>query len=105
DFLIVGAAKSGSTSLYRDLLRNPAIVFPAGKEPEGLAFDAVLTAAGLAAYAAPFARAQPAPEQFAGDASQRYTIRPHYDRCAERALRVLGPQARIIYIVRNPIER
>ena len=105
DFLIVGAAKSGSTSLYRDLLRNPAIVFPAGKEPEGLAFDRVLTPEGLAAYAAPFARARPAPEQFAGDASQCYTVRPNIDGCAERALRVLGPDRRIIYIVRNPIER
>lgn len=101
----MGAAKSGSTSLYRDLLRNPAIVFPAGKEPEGLAFDAVLTAAGLAAYAAPFAGAPPAPEQFAGDGSQCYTVRPAIEGCAGRARRVLGAGVRIIYIVRDPIER
>jgi hypothetical protein len=28
DFLIIGAMKAGTTSLYRDLLTNPAVFFP-----------------------------------------------------------------------------
>ena len=33
DFLVIGAAKSGTTSLYNYLTRHPGLFLPAGKEP------------------------------------------------------------------------
>lgn len=103
DFLIIGAQKSGTTSLYRDLEANPEVYFPMDKEPHDLASDAVLTEAGRAAYAAHFAGARA--DQRCGEASTGYTKRPTFEGVAERALRVLGPAARLVYVVRNPITR
>lgn len=42
DFLVIGAMKSGTTSLYRDLSRQPGIYFPPGnKEPDALVDERV----------------------------------------------------------------
>lgn len=103
DFLIVGAQRCGTSTLYEDLLDAPDIFLPAVKEPYNLCDDHVLTDAGRAEYAALFARARPGDR--CGEASTRYTLRPHYEGCAERARAVLGPDVRIIYLVREPIAR
>jgi hypothetical protein len=95
--------KSGTTSLCRDLALHPRIGFPAGKEPEGLAFDDVLAGAGREAYLAPFRRAREG--MVCGDASMRYTFRPHFEGCAGRAREVLGDDPRIVYLVREPVAR
>ena len=50
DFLIIGAMKSGTTSLYADLKTHPSIFLPEDKEPSCLASDEVLTDAGQAPY-------------------------------------------------------
>ncbi len=50
DFLIIGPQKAGTTTLYRDLLANPAIFLPIDKEPGNLREDGVLTVAGRSAY-------------------------------------------------------
>lgn len=49
DFLVIGAMKAGTTSLFFDLSANPAIFFPEDKEPHRLANDRALTSAGRAA--------------------------------------------------------
>ena len=51
DFLIIGAMKAGTTSLYRDLDVNPNVFLAADKEPGDLARDAVREPRGLAGYA------------------------------------------------------
>lgn len=103
DFLIIGAMKAGTTSLYRDLLTNPRIYFPADKEPESLSRPDIESEAGLRAYGALFAGA--AADQICGEASTGYTRLPETPGVAERARRVLGPGARIIYLVREPVAR
>ena len=50
-FLIIGAMKSGTTTLYRDLLAHPDIFMPAHKEPSNLCHDRVLDENGLREYA------------------------------------------------------
>lgn len=103
-FLIIGAMKAGTTTLYRDMLASmPDIYLPADKEPEALTDDAVLRPAGRGTYAALFARARPG--QLCGEASTAYTKRPDYEAVAERARRVLGPEVRLIYLMRHPITR
>jgi hypothetical protein len=102
-FLIIGAAKSGTTTLFGDLGEHRGIFFPVVKEPSDLTTDKVLTAEGRAAYARLFAASQPG--QLAGEASTVYTARPQFDGAAERARRVLGPDLKLIYLVRDPIDR
>jgi len=102
-FLIVGAMKAGTTTLYRDLLTHPAIYFPIDKEPENLTDDRVLTDDGLAEYERLFREA--GPKQICGEASTAYTKRPDVTGVPERALEVLGAELRIVYLVREPVSR
>ena len=103
DFLIIGAMKSGTTSLYNDLRGNPRIFLPEDKEPHCLTDDAVLGEEGRSAYARFFASATS--DQVCGEASTGYTKRPDIEGVADRALAVLGPDTKIIYVVRDPVER
>lgn len=102
-FLIIGAMKAGTTSLYRDLQANPDVFFPVDKEPGSLASDDVLTRKGRRDYAGLYSRA--APGQVCGDASTTYAMRPDVPRVPERARRVVGRDVRVIYLVREPLAR
>ncbi len=102
DFLIIGAMKSGTTSLYRDLLTHPRVFFPLDKEPENLCADDVLTTAGRARYEKLFERA--GPDQLCAEASTAYTKRPTFEGVAARA-ESLVPGAKLVYVVRDPIAR
>lgn len=103
NFLIIGAMKAGTTSLYRDLGDHPDVFFPADKEPGNLAADEVLGADGRRRYERRFARARPG--QRVGDASTDYTKLPDIPGVPERARRTLGPDVRIVYMVREPVSR
>lgn len=102
-FLIIGAMKSGTTTLYRDLITNPAVYMPQDKEPGNLNTDEVLTDAGLARYAALFAPMRD--DQVGGEASTSYTKAPDIAGVPARARKVLGPDLRVVYILREPISR
>lgn len=101
--LIIGAMKAGTSSLYEDLRAMRGFAFPAGKEPDDLLTDEVLTSQGRAALASKYAQL---PEGVVGvDASAQYTLRPHFGDVAQRARDVLGPDVRIVYVMRHPIAR
>lgn len=101
--LIIGAMKAGTSSLYEDLRAMRGFAFPAGKEPDNLLTDDVLTQAGRDAYVNGYAGLPP---DVAGvDASAQYTLRPHFGEVASRAKEVLGPDLRLVYIMRHPIAR
>ncbi|TWT35967.1 Sulfotransferase domain protein [Posidoniimonas corsicana] len=103
DFLVIGAMKSGTTTLFRDLDQHPRVFFPDEKEPNSLSSDDVLTPRGLKAYLKLF-RAAPT-SALCGEASTMYTMSPMYNGAPGRALKVIGPDLRVIYIVRNVIGR
>lgn len=103
NFLLIGAMKAGTTTLYEDLLHVPGVYLPPEKEPDDLAFPEVETDAGLARYTAKFAAGADAPAR--GDASTSYAKLPTYGGVAERARRVLGPNVRVLYLTRDPIKR
>lgn len=103
DFLIIGAMKAGTTGLYRDLLTNPRVYFPYKKEPHALTSDDVLSDAGLRQYADLFAGAES--DQICGEASTGYTKLPDFPGVPERAAKVLGDRFKVIYLVRNPVDR
>lgn len=101
DFLIIGAAKSGTTTLYQYLCRHPQIYLSSPKEPDFFAIDE-LYAKGLEWYSDLFAEARA--DQVCGEASTTYTRLPKYPHAAERIAKTL-PQVKLIYIMRSPIER
>lgn len=103
DFLIVGAMKSGTTSLYFDLLSHPGIFLPDEKEPNSLASDEVTTPAGRSEYARLFRGARP--DQICGEASTAYTKVPDVTGVPRRAREVCGGELKAIYLVREPVAR
>lgn len=103
DFLIIGAMKAGTTTLYRDLAENPAVFLPIDKEPHALIDDKVLSEEGRGAYARHFGAAHS--DQACGEASTGYTKRPDHEGVAGRARAVCGAGLKVIYIVRHPIDR
>ncbi len=102
DFLILGAMKAGTTTLYKALRDHPDIFMPEAKEPALLVRDQTDTDVQIA-----YRRLmRPARQgQKRGEASTVYTKRPRADGCADRARRCLGPQLKLIYLERDPIDR
>ncbi|MFW6012080.1 MAG: sulfotransferase domain-containing protein [bacterium] len=104
DFLVIGAMKAGTTSLYEDLARQPGCYFPPGeKEPHALIDHRVLTVRGRRSYARLYRGA--GNSQLCGDASTGYTKRPDIPGVAQRARNLLGPDLKAIYLIREPIAR
>lgn len=103
DFLIIGAMKAGTTSLYHDLQQNPAIYMSSDKEPGNLGSDEVLTQSGKCAYEKFFSKATP--NQICGEASTAYSKLPDFPGVPKRAKQLLGENLKVIYIVRDPIAR
>jgi hypothetical protein len=101
DFLIIGAAKSGTSTLYQHLTRHPRIYMSTIKEP--CFFDAdVAWDKGLDWYRSLFADA--GPEQICGEASTNYTRWPQVPDVPARISKIL-PDVKLIYILRHPVDR
>jgi hypothetical protein len=100
DFLIIGAIKCGTTSLFQWLAQHPGVSVSV-KEPHYFSNDESW-ARGVEWYSSLFSGA--APGAITGEASASYTA---YRRCAVAAERAceLVPRARLIYLVREPVER
>jgi hypothetical protein len=106
DFLIIGAQKAGTTALYAYLREHPAIAGPPWKEVSF--FDRQFWR-GAAWYRGNFpnrlylrgVRARNGVEPVVGEASPSYLFHP---LAPERAAALL-PGARLIALVRNPVDR
>lgn len=100
DFFIVGAPKCGTTALYGYLRQHPDIFMPFHKEP--LFFGSDLTGRygrmTEADYLALFRAARP--DQKVGEASAWYL----YSRTAAAEIQEAAPDARIIVMLRNPVD-
>jgi len=97
ELLVIGAMKSGTTTLYHDLMSHPEI-FLAQKESNHLTQD--ITAQE---YAEAFQKSNTA--QLCGDVSMRYSMLPDFPGVAERARNILAASTKIIYIIREPVAR
>lgn len=96
DVVILGAQKSGTSSLHQYLLQHPDVIAPLRKEVHyfDLAFDR-----GEAWYRAHFGRVGEAGLNL--DSSPYYLFHP----AVPRRLAALLPQARFIVLLRNPVRR
>lgn len=104
DFFIVGAQRSGTTWLYEALRAHPQVYMSAHKETHYFSQDRVRLDADLVVrsesdYLALFAGASTA--QLCGEASPSYLWHPE---AAERIF-LRQPRAKIIALLRNPIDR
>jgi hypothetical protein len=101
-FLVIGAMKAGTTSLYHYLRDHPQVFMPETKEVNF--FNPRRNwRRGLGWYEAQFRDAPP--EALAvGEASTSYTKYPWIDGVPERISATLG-DVRLIYVVREPVER
>ena len=101
DFIIIGAAKSGTTSLYNYLMQHPDVFMPESKEP-CFFDDTVAWGKGLDWYASLFNEAKD--NQICGEASTNYTRWPQVHGVPERMKKIV-PNVKLIYVIRNPVER
>jgi len=113
DFLIAGVPKAGTTALHAALVRHPELYLPAVKEPKFFLSDGPPPATGgpgdvqtyqehvwrRADYERLF---DPAPAGARlGEATPFYL----YDLDAHDRIRSLVPQARLILLLRDPVDR
>ncbi|MFD1939276.1 sulfotransferase family protein [Nonomuraea mangrovi] len=113
DFLVIGAPKTGTTALHTALQRHPDLYLSAVKEPKHFLTDGPPPARGGPGdaetyrehvwrredYEALFAAAPPG--TLRGESTPFYL----YDLDAQRRIRAAVPHARLIVILRDPVER
>jgi hypothetical protein len=99
--MLIGAMKSGTTTLHAYLSRHPRLYLCEPKEPGFFSRDERY-ARGIEAYRELFAPAGPG--QLCGEASTCYTRWPHYADVAPRIAEHV-PDARFLFIMRDPVER
>jgi hypothetical protein len=107
NLFLVGAAKSGTTSVYEELARHPRVYMSPVKEPhffsriqpspERRAFFPHVS--DQAEYLALFGAASG--EELVGEASTSYL----WDEHAAERIRRVAPGARILIMLRDPVER
>lgn len=98
-FIIIGAMKSGTTTLYRYLDLHPDVDMSRDKETDFFLTDAT-RARGLDWYSAQFTQA----DLVRGEASPNYTKCRDFPGVPERIKADL-PAVKLIYIVRDPVRR
>jgi hypothetical protein len=101
NFLILGTAKSGTSTLARYLCDHPQVCFSRAHEPNFFAFDRQW-ARGLEYYRSLFAHYDGEPR--IGEKSWRDACTGHYPHAFDRVRRTL-PELKLIYVVRDPIAR
>ena len=101
NFLIIGAMKGGTTSLYQYLKAHPDVFMSETKELHYFVAEKNLRR-GTHWYERQFSKAEDAVA--VGEASPDYTKYPIHRGVPERIAGLI-PRARLIYVIRNPLER
>jgi hypothetical protein len=98
-FVVIGAMKTGTSSLASYLRVHPQVFMTTPKEP---GFFSMRWDKGLGWYEALFDGAGDAVAR--GEASTNYTKAPSLPHVPERMAQVI-PDAKLVYVVRNPVPR
>ena len=101
NFLIIGAMKAGTTTLYNHLRLHPDVFMPALKEPEFFVAEKSWRR-GLGWYASLFADADG--QSVVGEASTSYTKCTEFEGVPARIKSVI-PDVRMVYLIRHPLQR
>lgn len=101
NFIVIGAAKCGTTTLCDQLSGHPDIFVSSPKEPKFFSLDENYEQ-GYESYFKLFENAGSAKAR--GEGSVNYTLRDHHPETAAR-IHAFNPEMKLIYVVRHPIER
>lgn len=101
DLFVIGAMKAGTTSLHAYLSSHPEIFMSTPKEP-GYFVEELRWRKGEPWYMGLFEASADATVR--GEASTAYTMIPKYRGVPERIVK-FNPDARIIYLLRDPVDR
>jgi hypothetical protein len=104
NFLIIGAAKAGTTSLYEHFRAHPEIFMPRLKEARFFSYDG---RGGKVKFPVQTLEEYRALFEGAGTAKAVGEATPHYLSVPEAAgrIRALLPEARLVASLRNPVDR
>lgn len=100
DFLLIGAAKSATTSLSNALSQHPDICFSDPKEPQF--FSENNWNNNLDHYHSLFKKKA---AKLYGEGSTNYSKFPHYNKTIHQDIFNYNPNMKIIYMMRHPIDR
>ncbi|HEU4950380.1 MAG TPA: sulfotransferase [Holophagaceae bacterium] len=100
-FFIIGAAKAATSSLASLLEQHPEAAIARGKEPHFFSFDPNYRQ-GWESYLTLFRHGRG--RKALGDASTSYSRLRYHPEALDRIARHV-PEARILYLVRHPLER
>lgn len=114
DFLIIGAQKSGTTSLFEYLRQHPGIYLPPAKEAPYFSHDNVMARGWDAFVRQSFSRADP--QSLWGTATPHYMAGAVYqarglpastrrERAVPERIRAQLPDVRLIAVLRDPVDR
>ena len=101
--VVIGAMKCGTRSLYEYLRAHPDVFMSTTKELNYFGDDAVY-AHGQDWYTSHFASSESVGAAARGEASPRYTMPDASPHTAARMCELV-PHARLLFLVRNPIDR
>ena len=101
DFMIIGAMKSGTTSLSQLLSKHPEVCFCGKKEPHFFSKSSNWRTQ-IKEYRELY---HPLDGQICGEASTTYTFYPTFNKDVWQALHSFNPQLKLIYIMRDPVDR
>ncbi len=99
NLIVIGARKCGTTSLHYYLSQHPEISMSKTKELNFFVKERNW-ARGLAWYESQFRSGT----RVVGESSPGYTEHPYFSNVPDRMARVV-PDAKLVYVVRDPIER
>ena len=113
DFLVIGAPKAGTTALHAALARHPGLYLSPVKEPKFFLTDGPPAAKGGPGDALTYREHvwRRADYEALFDPARAGTLRGEstplylYDRAAMRRIRAAIPDAKLIVVVRDPVER
>ncbi len=116
DFIVIGAQKAGTTSLFEYLRRHPEIYLPLGKEAAYFSHDAEVSLAWEQYLSRHFSMADPnckwgtvSPSYMVGgvyDATSRHSeARGYSERTVPLRISRRLPAVRLVALLRDPIER
>ena len=99
NFLIIGSAKSATTSVSNALAQHPDICFSQPKEPQF--FSKIDWRNHINSYHALFKTKA----KLYGEGSTNYTKFPSFNKSVHSDIHEYNPDMKLIYIMRNPIDR
>lgn len=101
DFMILGAMKSGTTTLSQILSNHPDVCFCQIKEPHYFSKTSNWQK-NIEDYKALY---NPIGNQICGEASTTYTFYPKFNKNIWQSLYSFNPKLKFIYMMRDPVDR